>query len=154
MQLSFAAVIAMTKYYLRTHWKLLKILKTNKKTHEVLSFDMQKYIYIFWKFIQCPIHWDKVQTLQKISYDNINVTKMHPFFFREFWLITVLFLIHNSCMNWSTRVVLVLAQGLWEFPISIPSFFIKVYVFVKKQHGLCVLILSQLNETGMKCSQL
>ena len=85
--------------------KAFEDFKKQIKKHMKYCFLICKSIYMFWKFIQCPIHWDKVQTLQKISYDKINVTKMYPFFFREFWLITVLFLIHNSCMNWSTRVV-------------------------------------------------
>ena len=49
------------------------------------------YIYIFWKFIQYIVYWDKIQ--------------IHSFFFRELQLIAVLLLIDNSKNSRSTRFI-------------------------------------------------
>ena len=45
-------------------------------------------VYIFYMFIQYSIHWDKIQMLQKVPLDKINITKnaLFSFFFQ---LITV-----------------------------------------------------------------
>ena len=32
-------------------------------------------VYIFWKFIQCTLRWDKTQMVKKIPLDKMNVTK-------------------------------------------------------------------------------
>ena len=34
-----------TRRSLRTHWRLSAILKITKKLHEVIIFDIQKYVY-------------------------------------------------------------------------------------------------------------
>ena len=45
--------------FLRINWSLLTILKTNKKVYVLMFFQYVK-VYIFWKFTQYTIHWDKV----------------------------------------------------------------------------------------------
>ena len=37
-------------------------------------------VYIFWKFVQYTIHWDKTQMSKKFPLDKINVTKNTLFF--------------------------------------------------------------------------
>ena len=64
-------------------------------------------VYIFWKFIQCSIQWDKMQELQKFSKDKINLRKKVFFFFSQAQsslsqLITVLILMCNCYMSWNT----------------------------------------------------
>ena len=59
-----------------------------------------KSIYIFWKFIQYTMHWDKKNPSEKMT-----VTKNAPFFFPELQLITVLLSIHNSYVRWSARFI-------------------------------------------------
>ena len=83
------------KELLRIHWKLSTILKTSSKSvwSNVLWY---KKIYIFWKFIQYSIHWNKTQMLKKIPSDKINVTKNALFFSRELQLITDLLWIRSS----------------------------------------------------------
>ena len=41
-------------------------------------------VYIFYKFIQYSIHWDKIQILQKVPLDKINITKNALFFLSFF----------------------------------------------------------------------
>ena len=62
-------------------------------------------VCIFWKCIQYTIQWDKIQMLKKFPSNKISSTKNAIFFFCELQLITVLLLICDSYMSWSTRFV-------------------------------------------------
>ena len=66
-------------YGLRIHWRLSTILKTSNKSGWSNAFWYVK-VYIFWKFIQYTIHWDKIKMLKKFLLDKINVTKNALFF--------------------------------------------------------------------------
>ena len=58
-----------------------------------------------WKCIQYTIHWDKTQVLKKLLRTKYTVQNMQSFLFDELQLITVLLLICNSYMSWSTMFV-------------------------------------------------
>ena len=58
---------------IRIHWRLLTILKTNKKVCELMFFYIWKYVYS--ESTQYTKHWDKTQILKKILSDKINSTK-------------------------------------------------------------------------------
>ena len=79
-------------------------------------------VYIFWKFIQYPMHWDKIH-VKKIPSDKKTLQKTQYFFFHKLLLIIVLLLICNFYMSWSTRF---LSPTVCEFS----SEFIKVWFFV------------------------
>ena len=49
-----------------------------KICNEVMLFDIK--VYIFWKFIQCTIRWDKTEMLNEFPTVKINVTKNALFF--------------------------------------------------------------------------
>ena len=66
-------------WLLRIHYRLSAILKTSNKSVWSNVFWHVK-VFIFWKFIQYTIHWDKTQMLKKFPFDRIQVAKMHPFF--------------------------------------------------------------------------
>ena len=51
------------------------ILKRNNKSVRAMFFYVK--VYIFWKFIQCAIHWGNTN-VKKISFGQKKVTKMHP----------------------------------------------------------------------------
>ena len=89
-------------------------------------------VCIFWKCIQYTIHWDETQMLKKFPSIKIIGTKNALFFvFRRLQLITVLLLICDSYVNWSTRFVsLKLCVG---FPFSIPfRFYWSLYLYSTK----------------------
>ena len=46
--------------WLRIHWRLSTIIKSSNKSVWSNGFWYVK-VYIFWKFIQYSIHWDKAQ---------------------------------------------------------------------------------------------
>ena len=65
-----------------------------------LRFSWYVKGYLFQKFIHYySIDWDKMQTLQKFSYDKLNRKNAH--FSQELQLITILLLIEDLYMNWS-----------------------------------------------------
>ena len=66
-------------HHLRIRWSLSAILKTSKKVYEVMFFDMKKYM--FWKFIQYTVHWDKTQMLKKFPSGKIIVARNALFFY-------------------------------------------------------------------------
>ena len=116
---------------LRIHWRLSAILKTRKKVYEVVLFDMLKYVYSESLFNTLDIEikykhflWTK-QMLQK----------MHSFFFRELQLITVLLLIRESYMSWSTRFVNPkVCVGFSIFDSVL--YFLRFKFLFNKKHGL------------------
>ena len=86
-----------------------------------------------WKCIQNTIHWDKTQILKKMPSGKVNGTKNGPFFFCKLHLITVLILICDSYIGWSTSFV---SLKMWvEFSIfdSI-SFLLKFIFLFNKMH--------------------
>ena len=91
-------------------------------------------LYIFWKFIywNYTIHWDKTQTLKKISFGQNKRYKKCSLFSLELKLITVLLLICVSCMSLKPKVCLsktgrVIFHFLFHFD------FIKFYIFVRQK---------------------
>ena len=115
---------------LMIYWRLSTILKTSNKSVWSNAFWYVK-VCIFWKCIQYTIHWDKMQMLKNFNSDKINGT----FFFRELQLITVLLLICDSYMSWSTRFVsLKLCVGFSIFDSV--SFLLKFIILFNKMHGI------------------
>ena len=113
---------------LRIHCRLSMVLETSSKSVWSNVFWNVK-VCRFRKCIQCTIHWDKTQILKKSPSDKIKGTKMPSSFFCEFQLITVLLLICNSYMSWSTRFLsLKLCMGFSVF--SSISFSISIYFFI------------------------
>ena len=93
-------------------------------------------VYLFWKFIQYTIHWDKTQIFKKNLSDKTDLTKIYSFLFRELQHITLLLLIRNSYTSWSTMFISL--EVSWDFPFSIPFVFIKLYFFSTKSMGSCL----------------
>ena len=124
--------LVISKFALRTNWRFSTILKTNNKS---LCSNVLWYVkvYIFWKFIQYTIHWDKTQ--KKFLSGKTNATKMHSFFFHEHQPITVLLLIRNSYTSWNTWFIpLKLCVGFSIFDSV--SFLLKFMSLFNKMHGL------------------
>ena len=124
---------------LRTHWRLLKILKTGNKSVWSNSFWYMK-VYIFSKCIQYTIHWDKTQIFKKCPLDEIiDPKKMSFFFFLKLQLIPVLLLICDSYMSWSARFVS-LKQCVGFFIFDSDSFLLKFkYIFQQNAWTLWLL---------------
>ena len=110
-----------------------RFLKKAIKVYEVMFFWHGK-VYLFWKFIQYTIHWDKTQIFKKNLSDKTDLTKMYSFLFRELQHITLLLLIRNSYTSWSTMFISL--EVSWDFPFSIPFVFIKLYFFPQKAWAL------------------
>ena len=115
---------------LRAHWRLSTILETTNKKVRINVFWYVK-VCIFWKCIQCIIHWDKIQIL-KNPFRQIKLYKKSPFFFCEPQLITVLLFpdlrflyVLKHKVSLSTAVC-----GIFYFWFRFV--FIKVYIFVQQ----------------------
>ena len=116
---------------IRIHWRLLIILKTSIKSVWSNVFWYVQ-VSILWKCIQYSKHWGKTQMLQKFPSDKYTVQKNALFFFfRELQFITVLLLICDFCMSWSTRFFsLKLCVGFLNFDSV--SFLLKfIFLFNK-----------------------
>ena len=61
------------------NWRLSMILETSNQSVWSNVFWYVK-VSIFWKCIQCIIHWDKSQILKQFPSEKINGTKNAPFF--------------------------------------------------------------------------
>ena len=84
---------------------------------------------------QRTINWDKTQMLKKFPSDKIKIQKMPSFFFRELQFITVLLLVCDFYMSWSTSFVslkLCVVPSIFD---SV-SFFLKFIFLFNKMHGL------------------
>ena len=81
-----------------------------------MFFDMEKYV--FFKRVFNTLNIEITQMLKKFPLDKINGTKMSSFLFRELQLTTVLLLVCDSYLSWSTRFVPL--KLFVEFLISIP----------------------------------
>ena len=125
------------------YWLILRYFKLKafndfkNKQKSVWSnvFLICKSIHILWKCIQYTIHWDKTQILKKNPLDKINCTKKPYLFFREVQLITVLLLICDSYMTWSTRFVSLRLRVRFSIFDSIPFLLQFIFLF-NKIHGL------------------
>ena len=120
--------------YLRIHWRLSTILKTSKKTHEVMFFWYVK-VGILWKCIIYTIHWNKTQMLKKFPLDEINGIKNALFFLSRPSS-------HHSFtfdfrFLYELKNKLLLSKTVREiFHFRLCFVFIKVFVFVSKMHGV------------------
>ena len=86
---------------LRINWRLSTILETiNKIVQSYILWYVK--VNIFWKFIQCIVHWDK-KMLKKFSSEIFQ--KMYSFFSPELQLITVLPFFRNSYTSWSKSFI-------------------------------------------------
>ena len=103
--------------------------------YELMFFDVQKYVYSESVFNTLYIE-TKLKNTKKIPFgQNKQYTKWPLFFFRELQLITVLLLICDSYMSWSTRFVSVkLFVGFSIFDSVL--FLLKSMVLFNKMHGL------------------
>ena len=119
---------------LRIHWRLLTILEiSNKRVWSDVFWYLK--VCIFWKCIQYTRHWKKTQIWKKFSLDKINGTKNSLFLFRELQLITVLLLICDSYMSWSTRFVSLKLCMRFSIFDSV-SFLLKFIFLFNKMHRL------------------
>ena len=89
-------------------------------------------VYIFWKFIQYTIRWDKTQILKKVPSDKINVTKNALFF------ISWAPIHHNFTFNlrflYELKHKVYLSKsicGIFHFRFHL--FFIKFYILVQQK---------------------
>ena len=119
---------------LRIQWRFSRILKASNKSAWSNVFWYFK-VYIFCKFIQYTIHWDKTQMLKKISLDKINATKNVLFFFRDLQLIKVLLLIGDSHTSWSTRFIsLKVCVGFYIFDFDKESLTLNRHNYFQKKN--------------------
>ena len=118
---------------LRIHWRLSRVLKTSNKSVWSNVFWYVN-VYIFWKFIQYNIHWDKTQMLKKFPSNKINAKKCTIFSFAS-PNSSVLLLICNSYTSWSTRFIsLKLCLGFSIF--NSVSSLLKFIFLINKKHAL------------------
>ena len=121
-------------WHIKDRLKAFDDFKNNQKGVKSNIFWYRK-VCISWMYIQYTIDWGKSKTLKKVPSDKINGTKIASFFFREFQLITVLLLICNSYINWSTRFAsLKLCIGFSIFHCV--SFLLRFIFLFNKMHGL------------------
>ena len=117
----------------RIHWRLSTILKRSNKSVWSNVFWYVK-VFIFWKCIQYTIHWDKTQIFKKLPAYKVNDTKKCPLFSFTSSNSTVLLLICDSYMSWSTRFVSL--KLCVEFSIfDSVSFLLKFIFLCNKMHG-------------------
>ena len=113
------------------YWGLSTILKTSNKSLWNNVFWRLK-VYIFWKFIQYTIHWNKAQIVKKkFPSSKINVAKNEPFSFCEQQLISFTFNSRFLC-EWEQKAHLsksVCRILYFRFRL----FFIKVYIFAQQK---------------------
>ena len=87
-----------------------------------MFFDMWK-LYIFWKFIQYTLHWDKTQMIKLFSSDKIHIRGKALFFL---WRAPAS---HSFAFNLRFLYVLKhknrLSKRKWDFPVLIPFHFSK-----------------------------
>ena len=113
----------------RIHWRLSTILKTGKKVCELVFIDMWKYVCS--ESILNTLRWNT--NVKKNSFQTKwTIQKMSYFSFCELQLITVLVLICDSYMTWSTRCVSCVGFSIFY---SI-SFLLKYIFLFNKMFGL------------------
>ena len=118
---------------LRIHWRRSTTLKTSKKLYKIMILTCN--IILYFESVFNTLYIEKKQMLQKFSSDKINRTENALFFFHDLQFITVLLLICDSYMSWSTRFVSVkLCLGFSIFDSV--SFLLKLIFLFNKMHGL------------------
>ena len=79
-------------------------------------------VYFICKSVFITLYIEIKQMIKKLYSDNVNGAKIPSFFFRKFKLITVLLLLCDSYMSWSTRFVSLISvkkiHGLFDFKTS------------------------------------
>ena len=90
-----------------------------------------------WKCIQYTIHWDKTQVLKKLLRTKYTVQNMQSFLFDELQLITVLLLICNSYMSWSTMFVSLKQRCVGFSIFNSVSFLLKSDSLLPKKIFIC-----------------
>ena len=87
-------------FFLRIHWRLSTILKRSNKIVWSNAFWYVK-VYIFWKFIEYTIHWDKTQMLTKFRSDQRKLfllySKLFFFFLSSLTRVSLFFLLSFAC---------------------------------------------------------
>ena len=90
-----------TELCLWVHWRLSAILKTCKKCTKYV-YSVIEFNTLYMKYFMFLEH--EIFEYKKFFVHSIQCKKC-PLFFNEFQLITVLLLICDSSMSWSTRCV-------------------------------------------------
>ena len=86
-------------FVLRKQWSFLTILKISNRSVWSDIFWLLK-VYLFCKFIQQSIQRDKTQMFKKLLSNKIKII-----FFGKLHLITILLLIFDSYISWSTKLI-------------------------------------------------
>ena len=104
------------------------ILKTRKKVHEVMFFDMKKYLYSESLFNALYIEIKHMIHVKNFLRTKETLQKMHSFFFRELQRITVYlrFLYELKHKVHFSKTVC----AIFHFPFHFVV--IKVYIFVQE----------------------
>ena len=89
---------------------------------------------IFWNCIQYTIYWNKRQKVKNIFFGQNKRYKKLLFFFREHKFITVLLLICDSYVSWSTMFVSLELRVGFSILDSI-LFLLKLIFLFNKKHG-------------------
>ena len=111
-----------------------QIWKQATKVCEIIFFDMQKYIYS--ESVFNILYIEIKQKSWKISFgQNKLYKKMPSVFFRELKLITVLLLIWDFYMSWSTRLISLKLYVRFSIFDSV-LFLLKFILLFNKMHGL------------------
>ena len=134
----FSTVVGNLHYFvlpLRIHWRLLTVLKTSNKSVWSNVF-WYVIVCVFCKCIQYMIYWDKTKMVKRFPLDKItSIQKLPSYFFHELQLITVIFLICDFYMGWSTRFVsLKMCVGFSIFDSVL--FLLKFIFLLNKMHGV------------------
>ena len=94
-------------------------------------FFLYLKVYIFWKFVQYTIHWDKTQMLKKFPLDKVSATKSTLFFL--LWAPTHHSFTLNSQFLYELKYMAYLSKtvrGTFHFRVRLG--FIKLYSFVQQ----------------------
>ena len=125
--LSKVAVQEILVKYFKDTWRLLAILKTNKRVYKVIFFNMKKNVDSESVF---TIHWDKTQILKKFRSDKINYKKMPSFLLKasahHSFTFNVRFFYELKLKVCFPKTVC----GIFHFRFC--CIFIKVYIFVQQ----------------------
>ena len=118
------------KQHFRTYWRHSTILKTSKNVcylicNSMMMMTMSDKTLRWW-------HIEMKHIEKRFFRQKMNGTKILSFLFHELQLTTVLLLICNSYMNWSTRFVYLFKTLSGIFHFRFRFVFIKVYIFVQQ----------------------
>ena len=114
---------------LRNNWSFLTIKNKQKSAWSNVFWYIK--VCLFWKCIQCTIHWDTMQMSKNFPSDKINGTKnatfilsrapIHHIFTFNLWFLHELN--YKVCLSKT-------AFGIFQFPFHFV--FIKFYIFVQQ----------------------